>query len=434
MGELDGLRRLEQSLTYVRWCGALAGAVSLGFRSGFPSERDQAIAWGLVALLSIGSLVVWGLNGRLQSESSQTRLGAAAFAIDVLVVCGLVWIFAYEQPYMTWALLFLIPLEAAVRYRWKGAIGAAVGVVMFLVAQTTHVADLTGRDFDAATFAFVSLVTLMIAALTGAMSENWHRVSVDATAQSEKLAEFDRLKDRFLAVTSHEIRGPVTAIIAGVDTIRRRGDRLTPEQHTRLLDMVAQQGNQLARLVDDLLVTSQLQRGKLALHEDWADLQSIIDHALEGAASKRRDHMLEVFVEPLRCRFDGARVSQVVRNLVENAFKYTPDRTAVRVSAKTEASGIVIRVRDEGEGIPEEKRHQLFEEFSRIEETAAGREGVGLGLYVVSQLTAAMNGRIDLASSSAGTTFSIYLPCDVEPGARPALNVIEGTAGESKGP
>lgn len=431
MGHLDGLRRLEQWLTYVRWTAAAGGAASLLLRSSFPSTRAQAAAWGLLAAFAIGSLIVWGLNGRLESERGQALLGAGAFLLDVVVVGALVWLFAYETPYVTWTLLFLLPIEAAMRYRLRGAVVTAAAIALFLVAQTYRVAEISGTSFDLDTYAFATAVAFLIAGLTGAMAENWHRVSVAANAQADKLAEFDRLKDRFLAVTSHEIRGPVTAIIAGVDTIRRRGDRLTAEQQTRLLDMVAQQGNQLARLVDDLLVTSQLQSGKLALHQEWSDLQTTIDHALEGAAAKRRDHQLELFVEPLRCRFDAARVSQVVRNLVENAFKYTPERTTVRVSAKTEADGIAIRVADEGEGIPEEKRDQLFDAFSRIEETAAGREGVGLGLYVVSQLTSTMSGRIDLASSSAGTAFSIYLPCEVEPRTRPALNIVEGSATDS---
>lgn len=425
MGDLPGLRRLEQWLTYVRWAGVVAGAASVALEPRYPSARDEVLAWVVLAVLAIGSLVVWGLNGRIQSARAQVILGAAAFALDAAVIATLVWLFAFEQPYVMWALLFLLPLEAALRYRFAGALLAAAGVTAFMIPQTARVADLTNAEFDVDTYLFITVVTFLIAALTGAMAENWHRLSVEAKAQAAKLSEFDRLKDRFLAVTSHEIRGPVTAIIAGIDTVRRRADRLTPEQHERLLDMVAQQGNQLARLVDDLLITSQLQSGKLALHEEWADLQSTIDHALDGAAAKRRDHQLQVFVEPLRCLFDAARVSQVVRNLVENAFKYTPERTPVRVSAKAEGKGVEIRVSDEGEGIPEEKRGQLFEAFSRIQETAAGREGVGLGLYVVSQLASVMNGRVDLSSSSSGTTFAIYLPCEVQPSTRPALNVVE---------
>jgi signal transduction histidine kinase len=219
------------------------------------------------------------------------------------------------------------------------------------------------------------------------------------------------LKDRFLAVTSHEIRGPLTAVITGVTTVQRRMDKLTVEQRDRLLEMVNTQAHTLARLVDDLTLTSQLQSGQLSLDPEWTDLEPCIHQALEAAASKRQDHQLHVFVEPISAEVDASRIGQIVRNLVENAYKYTPSRTKVAVTVRAVDAGVVIKVEDNGSGIPMEKRDQLFEAFSRIEETAAGQEGVGLGLYVVSQLVAAMGGRIDLASSSRGTTFSINIPC-----------------------
>ena len=96
---------------------------------------------------------------------------------------------------------------------------------------------------------------------------------------------------------------------------------------------------------------------------------------------------------------------------MENAYKYSDDRSNVAVTVAAADDGITLDVADDGPGIPADKRRQLFEAFSRIDETAAGQEGVGLGLYVVSQLVGAMHGRIDLRSSASGTTFSIFVPC-----------------------
>jgi K+-sensing histidine kinase KdpD len=210
--------------------------------------------------------------------------------------------------------------------------------------------------------------------------------------------------------------------------MHRRGDRLSEDQRDRLLEMVSRQGHHVARLVDDLLVTSQLQAGRLALQVEWAELESVIHQALDAATPKRRSHQLEVYVDPLRCRLDASRVGQIVRNLVENAYKYTPERTRVSVTARELRGGIVVEVGDEGDGIPVDKREQLFEAFSRIEQTSAGQDGVGLGLYVVSQLTAAMDGHIDLSSSSRGTTFTIHIPCLSEAIERPQLGLLHGGA------
>jgi signal transduction histidine kinase len=257
------------------------------------------------------------------------------------------------------------------------------------------------------------------------MAENWHTQSEALRVQGLRLAELDRLKDRFLAITSHEIRGPLTAIIGGIDTVRKRADKLTTEQRDGLLDMTAQQGRQLARMVDDLLITSQLQGGNLKLHPSRCDLGETVQGALDAAAPKRRDHRLEVFVEPLACVVDGARISQVVRNLVENAYKYTPKRSRVSVTAAAEPGGIAIKVEDDGPGIPAEKRGTMFDAFTRVEETAAGREGAGLGLFVVGQLVDAMGGRIDVTSSSGGTCFAIHVPCETEALQHPRLTVVD---------
>ncbi len=224
-------------------------------------------------------------------------------------------------------------------------------------------------------------------------------------------------------MTSHEIRGPLTAIITGMDTIRRRGDKLGPERKERLMEMITQQGEHLARLVDDLLITSQLQAEKLTLQLVWVDLDKVIGQAVEGANAKRADHQLQLFIDPIRCRVDASRVGQIVRNLVENAYKYTPPRARVSVTATTTERGINIQVSDTGEGIPPDKRDELFDAFSRIDETAAGQDGVGLGLYIVSQLVARMGGRVDLVSSSKGTTFTILIPCETEAQA-PRLGLV----------
>jgi two-component system sensor histidine kinase KdpD len=278
------------------------------------------------------------------------------------------------------------------------------------------VARIHDAGFDWPTYVFVVCVSTLIGAVAGTMAEGWHRQSVALEEQGQRLAELDRLKDRFLASTSHELRGPLTAIIGGIDTVIQRADRITPEQRERMLEMVSNQSHQLARLVEDLLVTSQAQSHKLSLRVEVAPLEPTVAQALDAANAHRRDHHLDLFVEPVRCEIDPARIAQIVRNLVENAYKYSPERSRVSVTARTTSDGISIAVADRGPGIPEAKRDELFEAFSRIDETATGREGVGLGLYVVSQLVEVMGGRIDLLSSPKGTTFTIHIPCGVQRG------------------
>ncbi len=402
---------MERWMTYVRWFGVLFGVLAVGTQPSYPGPATLWFAWIIVGLLAGGSIAIWNLIDRAVTPSQRARLAAAGFVLDAVVVMGLVWAFAYERPYITWALLILIPMEGALRYRLKGALLGALLVAAFFVPQSLHRAALIDEAFDGTTYVFVAGLSALVAGIAGVMAENWYEQNRAFEAQSMKLAEFDRLKDRFLAVTSHEIRGPLTAIITGVDTIWKRGERIADDQRNRLLEMVSQQGHQLARLVDDLLVTSQLQNGVLTLQPAWGEVQATVSQAVEAAAAKRREHQLELFIDPLRAEIDHSRIGQIVRNLVENAYKYTEDRSNVAVTIVAADDGITLDVADDGPGIPADKRLQLFEAFSRIDETAAGQEGVGLGLYVVSQLVGAMHGRIDLRSSSSGTTFSIFVPC-----------------------
>ena len=404
-------RRLELWMTYVRWFGVIFGALAVAIEENYPNPSTQRAAWLLLVILGVGNLAIWAAIARIGDEGNLARLGLATFAFDALVVMGMVWVFAYEDPYVTWALLFVLPLEGALRYRMLGALVAAAAIAIFFVAQSARVASITRSGFDYSTYIFVVGLSGLVAGVAGSMAESWHRQRQAFVSQTMRLAEIDRLKNRFLAVTSHEIRGPLTAIITGVHTLVRRSDRLSQEQATRVLDMVSMQANQLARLVDDLLLTSELNEHHLALQKEWSDLPTTIDQAVEAAASKRRKHQLSLFVEPLRCVIDHTRVAQIVRNLVENAYKYTPEETRVAVVAKGVAGGISIEVTDDGDGIPDDRRDLLFEAFHRINETSAGQDGVGLGLYVVSQLVSAMGGHIDLSSSTDGTSFHIHIPC-----------------------
>jgi signal transduction histidine kinase len=296
------------------------------------------------------------------------------------------------------------------------------GFVLDMVLVFGAIAALGWPLPEAAGLALV--VPVITVARYRSAAARWRAEIEAANLRSDRLVETDRLKDRYIAVTSHEIRGPLSAMITAVDTVRSRWEKIPPDRRDHLLEMVYLQGRELDRLVQDLMLSSEMQAGGLTLQPEWVDLEPLMQRALDAAASKRRDHLLEVFIEPLRVEVDPYRVSQIVRNLVENAYKYTLDRTRVAVGAHAKSDGLLLEVADGGEGIPADKRDQLFDAFSRIDETAAGKEGVGLGLYVVSQLVAAMGGRIDLASSSRGTTFSIFIPCETHPLGRPQIGLV----------
>jgi len=423
MTRLSDTRRLEQGLTYVRLFGVVSAVASIATTGGWPDHATERLAWITMVFFALGVMTIWGASARLGTPEDHDRLAAVAFVFDGLIICSMVWIFAWETPYVAWALVLLIPLEGAIKYGLPGALLSGALAALLFLPQSLHRTELTGETFDLSTYIFLVGLMGLTAGATGVMAENWRRQKAAFEHQALALADADRIKDRFLAITSHEFRGPLTAIIAGVDTVSKRRDRLTPEQLDKMLEMVSGQGQQLARLVDDLLITSQLQSHTLSLQPEWCDLQLTINRALEAAAPKRRDHQLEVFVQPLLCVLDPSRTGQIVRNLVENAYKYSAERARVAISAKASEHGVAIQIVDEGPGLPQDRRAELFEAFTRLHE-ASSTDGVGLGLYVVSQLVNAMEGHIDVESSSRGTTFCIYIRCETRPSPAPTLGLV----------
>lgn len=412
-------RDVQFPLNFVRALGVLAAALVVAFRPSWPPDSSEQVAWIVVAVVGAGSLLVWGWARGTRTDKDLRRIGVLGFVLDALLVFGMVWVFAPREVFVV-VLLPYVALSAALRYRWLGAAVSAVTVAAFAAALLLALAD----EIVWESFTVLVSVTSGIGCVTAAIARSWHTRRLEFEHQAARLIELDNLKDRYIAITSHEIRGPVSTMITAVDTVRSRWDKLDPERRDHLLEMVYLQGRELDRLVQDLFISAEMQGGGLNLQPEWVELETTIKRAIEAANGKRRGHLLELFVDPVRVEFDPYRITQIVRNLVENAYKYTDDRTRVVVSAKGVGSGVQLEVRDDGDGIPPDKRDKLFEAFSRIEETAAGQEGVGLGLYVVSQLVAAMNGRIDLQSSRRGTTFSIYIPCPTVPIDKPHIGLV----------
>ena len=377
MASLLPFRGTDRVLTIARTAGVVALALAAASPSLWDERAARTTAWLVVAVVAVGTLVVWGWARGAGSRREASRIEWAGAVLDVTLIVGAVVSLGWPVPEGAW-LALLIPLIAVLRYR--------------------------------------------------SMATRWKTEIEAANSRSDRLMETDRLKDEYIAVTSHEIRGPLSAMITAVDTVRTRWDKIPADRRDHLLEMVYLQGKELDRLVQDLMLSAEMKAGGLTLQPEWVELEPLIQRALDAAASKRRAHLLEVFIEPLNVEVDPYRVSQIVRNLVENAYKYTPDRTRVAVGAHSQGDGLVLEVADGGEGIPADKRAQLFDAFSRIHETAAGKEGVGLGLYVVSQLVAAMGGRIDLASSTRGTTFTISIPCATHPLGRPQIVTDDGEA------
>jgi signal transduction histidine kinase len=179
--------------------------------------------------------------------------------------------------------------------------------------------------------------------------------------------------------------------------------------------MIEQEAERLSGIVDQILVTAQLDRGELRLSEDEIDVRAMAESVLESAEARQQEHIALELRSPEQVtpvHGDAARLRQVLVNLVENAIKYSPDGGSVRVRISDDSRYVQIAVTDEGLGIPVAEQERIFEKFYRLDaEMTRGVGGSGLGLYISREIIEQMGGRISVESApGSGSTFSVELP------------------------
>lgn len=247
----------------------------------------------------------------------------------------------------------------------------------------------------------------------------------DITARKhveEALREADRRKDEFLATLAHELRNPLAAVSGAVQIVRMQGHVESVRQASA--DVLQRQVRHLARLIDDLMDVSRVSRGKITLQVHPIDLAPVLRQALDPARAACAEKGLSLHLatpeEPVRVMGDAARLLQVVGNLLNNAVKFTDRGGHVHVSLAREAGRAVIRVRDDGIGIPPDHLERVFEMFAQLD-TSPGRanSGLGIGLSLVRSLVELHGGSVEARSEGPGrgSEFVVSLPALPEHGA-----------------
>ncbi len=232
--------------------------------------------------------------------------------------------------------------------------------------------------------------------------------------QNKQLVELDSSKDRFIALTTHELRTPLSAIVATSEVLVLKFYE-SAEQKEEFIKTIHEQGLQLMELVNDILDYAKIRAGKMELYVEEFDLvplvsklSSTFDHMAQQANVKltiRGSEKLTAFADQLRLR-------EVISNVVNNAIKYNRDGGTVTVSfAAGENNMARITVSDTGQGIPDDKLHHVFNEFETVGGVSSHHKGTGLGMPISKRLTLAMGGDLTLSSvPGQGTSFYLDLP------------------------
>ena len=236
------------------------------------------------------------------------------------------------------------------------------------------------------------------------------RVS-ERAAENEASRRAEVAKTAILHAISHDLRSPLTAITTAGSALSIGG--VTDAERAELIEVIDTESARLAKLVDDLLDLSRIESGAVAPQADWCDLHDVVASA---AAHASGDHPIEFQLPadlPL-VRADAAQLERVFSNLVENAVKFSPRGSPVRISGGASAGRVAVRVADRGSGIPRRYRSQVFEPFFRGRGDAGA--GSGLGLAICRGFVEANGGRIVLQSErDSGTSFTVSFPVARQP-------------------
>lgn len=257
-----------------------------------------------------------------------------------------------------------------------------------------------------------SLVTTVRAALRARSRQYLARETLATLARREEEAQQRvEFQEQLVAIVSHDLRNPISAMLLAASGLIRRGD--APPHAIKAMMRVVSSGERATRLIRDLLDFTQERTGNgIEIRRASVNVFQLAAQVLDEVRALHPDRAIALTVEGEgSCDCDGDRVSQIIANLVTNAVTYGDPASPVRVSLRGERDVLVIEVRNQGPHIPAEKLPNIFEPFERgaAEVKAAG--SIGLGLFIVGALTRAHGGTATVSSKQGGdTAFEIRLP------------------------
>jgi signal transduction histidine kinase len=238
--------------------------------------------------------------------------------------------------------------------------------------------------------------------------------------EAKKMAEAaNEAKTTFLSNVSHELRTPMHGILSFASFGIKKHDTAGPDKILDYFQKIRKSGETLLNLLNDLLDLTKLESGKITFKFRPTNLGSLIDTVADEHHSLAMDHKLTI-----RCRnleteekvvLDPDKMRQVLRNLLNNAVKFSPEGGTIDVVSRRNADSIVVCVRDQGVGIPENELENIFDKFVQSSRNAAGSGGTGLGLPICREIISAHKGRIWAENNpDIGATLSFEIPLSLE--------------------
>jgi K+-sensing histidine kinase KdpD len=363
------------------------------------TAESPATAWGLVAALAtvtVGTLLVWPLKSV-----------APAVSLGVVYIPGILLI----STIWGWRLGLLAAVGSALAFNWfhipptghldVAADRDAVALVVFLivaVASSSLAEVARGRAAEAERR---REETDRILADLRRLSAERDRMEAEAI-EAGALRRSDELKTALLRSVSHDLRTPLTSIIAAGAALD--SPSVTREERHELSEAVVEEGQRLSRLVENLLDVSRLESGNAEPRREPVDLGEVLEAARESLTASREEIRLSADPEAPAIVADPVQLERAFANLFENGLRHGGGKP-VLVRSRESGGRLVVRIIDQGTGIPEHERERIFEPFYRREDSG---QGFGLGLAIARGFVEASGGEIGVESvPGQGSTFVV---------------------------
>jgi len=409
-------RRTERSIAVVRMAVVAVVAViylsSTGIR---PAVRPLAPS----VLVLAAVYAFWSLLAHPDETMSTNRFQAATLLVDATLIT--LWCVATGGTNSEYWTLYLIALTAvAMRFSLMETFFSALGLaVLYVIVLSINRSVSTAASMSRLLLLLIAGFTLGVMAqqrrthqvqreLLAQIAEDRSQALAEEQALVAQLREVDLAKSEFVAVAAHEFRTPLSAILGVLSTLRTHGNGLDPSLREELLVGAETQAQRLARLVDDLLTVARIEDGALRVDMQPVEADWLVSHAIQVSRTGDRVRADLGGVQTIRC--DADQMVRVLTNLIDNARKYSPPDGPIFVTVAEGPSTVSVSVRDEGPGIPKERRAEVFDRFRRLGEKPQ-KPGAGLGLYITRSLVEAHGGtiRVDEAPGG-GADFNFTIP------------------------
>ncbi len=432
------LRGLERWISLVRLVAFPFVAVTVA-AARFPPGWG-VWAWVTTGGFAAGALAFFALARSSLGERHAFAQSLAAQVFDTVIVTGYVLVFSFEPGTPVQQILYIDLAAACVRFEIPGGLLlAAVSAPIMAGFEQLHVDQLHLR-YSWRLIEVQTGLEVLMALIVGWLVRRLAAEGIQAEARADEaealrdelgrradlasaayeaehrtvdeLRRLSRLRADFVSLVSHEVRTPMATVIGSARTLQQRWRELTADQRDAFLAVIADETARLAALVGEVLDSSRIDAGTFSYSFSELDLCGLINETVTTFELGHDAVNLAAQVPPNLppVRGDPVRLRQVLTNLLDNAFKYSPEGSPVVVEASTENGHATIAVVDLGGGIAADDQRLIFERFGRVRGTSS-KPGTGLGLYIARAIAEAHEGTLEVSSvPGEGSTFTLTLP------------------------